>query len=142
MEILIEHLMGISKDFRCIAEKIDGLARALETMKYPTITETPQLEEASEVIPEAPAQAPTDVAAPAQAIAPTRKVSGKKRVAKKKETDIDKFVDTVRRARKDIDVATLMKRTGFNKKKIFNLIYKATRQGKIKRVSKGVYTKV
>ena len=137
MEILIEHLMGISKDFRSIADKIDGLARALETMKHPAITET--LEEASEVIPEAPAETPADVAAPAQVIAPTRK--GKKRVAKNKETDIDKFVDAVRRARKDIDVATLMKRTGFNKKKVFNLIYKATRQGKIKRVSKGVYTK-
>jgi len=55
------------------------------------------------------------------------------------------FSDTVRvlkiikRSRKGIDVATLVQKTAFDEKKIRNIIYKAHKDGIIKRVGRGIY---
>jgi hypothetical protein len=38
-------------------------------------------------------------------------------------------------------MATLMEKTGYDQKKIANLVYKLKNQGKIKSVKKGVYLK-
>jgi hypothetical protein len=38
-----------------------------------------------------------------------------------------------------VDPATLKKKTGFNDKKIRNILFKAYKDGKIKRVGKGIY---
>jgi DNA replicative helicase MCM subunit Mcm2 (Cdc46/Mcm family) len=40
-----------------------------------------------------------------------------------------------------IDVATIMDKTGYDRKKIGNIIYKLGKQGKIKSIQKGVYVK-
>jgi hypothetical protein len=38
-------------------------------------------------------------------------------------------------------MAALMEKTGYNQKKIANLVFKLRKQGKIKSVAKGVYVK-
>jgi hypothetical protein len=47
----------------------------------------------------------------------------------------------IQRSTKGIDTAALMEKTGYNQKKIFNVIYKLKQQGKIKSVRKGIYVK-
>lgn len=44
------------------------------------------------------------------------------------------------RSRKGIGMATLKQRTGFNDRKLYNILYKLYKQGRIKRVSRGVYS--
>ena len=44
-------------------------------------------------------------------------------------------------SKKGVDTATLMKKTGFDRKKIANIVYKLGKQGKIKSIEKGVYVK-
>ena len=81
----------------------------------------------------------------------TKKVSGagktsrkavKKSAAKRKTaatTDTAQILDIIKRSKKGLDVATLQQKTGFGEKKIRNVIYKAFRQGIIKRAGRGIY---
>jgi len=51
----------------------------------------------------------------------------------------DQVLRIINRSKKGVDTATLMKKTGFDKKKISNILQRTYKQGKIKRVAKGIY---
>jgi len=59
----------------------------------------------------------------------------------KQPTKMDVVLRVIRRARKGIDTATLLKRTGFDKRTISNALYKLKKDNKIKSLKKGSYTK-
>ena len=71
-----------------------------------------------------------------------------KAVAKKapvrvgKKTDTDKILAIVNRSKKGVDTATVMKKTGFNQKKVRNILFRTYKQGKITRAEKGIYVGV
>ena len=69
----------------------------------------------------------------------TRKAPAQKTI--KKETAAYTVLSIINRSKKGVDSATLSKKTGFDKKKIANIVFKLRKSGKIKSVSKGVYTK-
>ena len=46
---------------------------------------------------------------------------------------------TIKRSKKGLDVATLQQKTGFDEKEIRNVIYKAHKEGKIRRAERGIY---
>ena len=66
----------------------------------------------------------------------------KRRVAKRpaKRTAIDTVLGIIKRGKKGVDIPTLKKKTGFDNKKIYNVIDRLKRQGKIKRAGLGIYT--
>ena len=70
-----------------------------------------------------------------------RKQAKKSPVEKKTEglTDIAQILNIIKRSRKGIDVATLKQKTGFDEKKIRNVIYKAFKEGIIERAGRGIY---
>jgi len=70
-----------------------------------------------------------------------RKQSKKFPVEKKTEgpTDIAQILNIIKRSRKGVDVATLKQKTGFDEKKIRNVIYKAFKEGIIERAGRGIY---
>jgi len=84
-----------------------------------------------------------------------RKPAAKKTAAKKKPavrkkpaakkagavTSIDKAFGFIKGAKTGINTAALEKKTGFNKKKVQNIIFKLKKQGKIKTKTKGIYVK-
>ena len=59
-----------------------------------------------------------------------------------KGTDTDKVLAIINRSKKGVDTATLMKKTGFDQKKVRNILQRTYKQGKIKRVEKGIYVGV
>jgi predicted Rossmann fold nucleotide-binding protein DprA/Smf involved in DNA uptake len=59
-----------------------------------------------------------------------------------KKTDTDKLLAIINRSKKGVDTATLMKKTGFNQKKVRNILHRTYKQGKITRVEKGIYVGV
>jgi hypothetical protein len=75
--------------------------------------------------------------------APVRtKTTAKKTPVKKKTTKstaTDKVLKTIGRSKKGIDVPTLIKKTGFDEKKVRNIVSRAFKQGKIKRMGRGIY---
>ena len=74
---------------------------------------------------------------------PTKKAVAKKPVIKKNTgpTASDTVFGVIKKTKKGVDTAALMKKTGFNAKKDRNIIFKLKKQGKIKSEKKGVYLK-
>ena len=72
----------------------------------------------------------------------TKTVTKKAPVKTAKKTDTDKLLAIINRSQKGVDTATLMKKTGFNQKKVRNMLNRTYKQGKITRVEKGIYTGV
>ena len=71
------------------------------------------------------------------------KPATKKALAKPaKKTDTDKLLAIINRSKKGVDTATLMKKTGFDQKKVRNMLNRTYKQGKITRVEKGIYVGV
>jgi putative endonuclease len=56
-------------------------------------------------------------------------------------TAVNTVLSIINGSKKGVSTETLMKKTGYNQKKIANLIYKLKKQGKIKSAKKGVYVK-
>ena len=77
---------------------------------------------------------------------PKKKVSAKKPIKKtvsaKQPTAVDTAFNVIKRHRNGVNIATIMQKTGYDAKKIHNLVYKLKKQGKIKSETKGVYVKV
>ena len=60
----------------------------------------------------------------------------------KNETNaVDVVYKAISSSKKGVDLATLAKKTGFEKRKIQNAIYRLKKQGKVRSVAKGVYMK-
>ena len=86
----------------------------------------------------------TKVAKPSKAKAVKAKSVKKapKAPVKKKAVTVtatDQVLNIINRSKKGVDTATLMKKTGFDQKKVRNILQRTFKQGKIKRVDKGIY---
>ncbi len=57
-------------------------------------------------------------------------------------TATDQVLKIINRSKKGVDTATLMKKTGFNQKKVTNILHRSFKAGKIKRADKGIYVGV
>jgi len=114
---ITKDLQAISKELTKLVKQTEKLAAALAKAKKPkakTVTTKPK---AKAVTKKAPARG-----------------GGK--------TDTDKLLAIVNRSKKGIDTAALMKKTGFDQKKVHNILHRTYKQGKIKRVEKGSYVGV
>jgi uncharacterized Zn finger protein len=80
-------------------------------------------------------------------VSKTKKASVESRVKKaastkvKTKTDIEIVEGIIRRSLKGADVSTIMKKTGFDNRKIYSIIARLKKLGKIKSVDRGVYKK-
>ncbi len=77
-----------------------------------------------------------------RAKAPKKAARAKSPVKRTKVTASDAVLGIIKKSRKGVDTATLKKRTGFQDKKIWNIINRLKKQGKIKSARKGIYVKV
>jgi len=66
--------------------------------------------------------------------AQSRKTGGARRMS---ATSV--VLSSIKRSRKGADFATLQVRTGFDEKKLRNIIFRLHKLGKVKRVSRGLY---
>ena len=123
MKDLDVFLKTVVDGMKVMAQGIEVLAEKLETIAKSRMDEKPKKKAKAK---------------------PSRKVpkKPKKAVPKKKPaTAIETVLKIINKSKKGVDTATLMKKTGYNQKKLANLIYKLKKQGKIKSVDKGVYLK-
>ena len=70
-----------------------------------------------------------------------KKTPVKKPVPKKAATAADTVLAIINRYKKGVGTKSLIEKTGYNQKKISNLVFMLKKQGKIKSVAKGVYLK-
>ena len=115
MKNLKKSLESVNKDLNALSKKVDKIIVAASKLEKPETVKKK----------------------------PVKKVAGKKPAAKKpvKLTAADTMFGVIKRSKKGVGIAELMKKTEFDQKKTYNIIYKLNKQGKIKSVEKGVYKK-
>jgi predicted GIY-YIG superfamily endonuclease len=131
---LKKDLQSVNKELKALAKKVDGIIIAVDKLEKSKAAKKPK---AKPVKKKAPVKK-----APARKVA-VKKVAPKKAVPKKAKpaTAVDTVLVIIKRSKKGVGMAALMEKTGYNQKKIANLVFKLRKQGKIKSVAKGVYLK-
>ena len=128
MAELKKDLQAVNKGLKALVRKTESLAKKVDKLE------------------KAQAAAKRKTKAKAKTTKKTtakKKVAAKKKpVAKKKATSLtatDKIVNIIKRTKKGVDVPTLMKKTGLADKTVRNILFRSSKQGKIKRSGRGVY---
>ena len=116
LNIVSDGLKTLAKGVEAIAEKVDEASKSQDAVK-------PKKKK------------PATSAKKAKA---ANKPAKKKSVTS--ETDTDKVLAIIGRSKKGASTTTIMQKTGYNQKKIANIVYRLRKQKKIKSVDKGVYT--
>jgi len=122
MTIYKKDLQALTKDIKALERKMEKLIKDFDKSKKANATKK---------ITAKPVKARTTKKAPA------KKTPAKKRAPKLTATD--QVLRIINRSKKGAAVPTLMKKTGFHAKKIQNILFRTHKQGKIKRVGKGIY---
>jgi predicted Rossmann fold nucleotide-binding protein DprA/Smf involved in DNA uptake len=128
MKKLNQDLKAVNKELKAMVKKTESLMKAVDRI------EKAQAVKPKKASPKKAAK-PKAVTKVAGKITPTKKRAGK-------PTDTDKVLNIIKRSKKGVTTQTLIKKTGFDAKKIANMVFRATKMGKIKSVSKGVYVGV
>jgi hypothetical protein len=124
MTILKKDLQALNKDIQALGKTIDKLIAAVEKGEKP--------------------KAAKKSTAKSIKAKTTKKVPAKKAPVKKKSaqpTATDQVLNIIKRSKKGVNAATLMTKTGFDLKKVRNILQRTYKMGKIKRVEKGIYVK-
>ena len=114
---ITKDLQAISKELTKLANQTEKLAAELGKAQKPAVKSVKTAPKSKSVTKKAPVKAA-------------------------KKTDTDKLLEIINRSKKGVDTATLMKKTGFNQKKVRNMLNRTYKQGKITRVEKGIYVGV
>jgi DNA replicative helicase MCM subunit Mcm2 (Cdc46/Mcm family) len=117
-----KQLAAVQKKLEAIKLKVDNLLTAVEK---------------SETKPTKASKAKAVKATPAKK-AP--KAPAKKKAVK--VTATDEVLKIINRSKKGVNTVTLMKKTGFDQKKVRNILNRTFKQGKITRLEKGIYVGV
>ena len=118
--IFKKDLMALKKDITTMGKKVENLLNAFEKDVKAKVTK--------------PSKAKAVKAKPA------KKAPVKKRATK--VTATEQVLKIINRSKKGADIATLKKKTGFEDKKLRNIIFRANKEGKIKRADRGLYVGV
>jgi len=114
-----QELTAMKKDITAISEKLEKLIMAVEK----TETKVAKSSKAKAVQAKSVKKAP--------------KAPAKKKAVK--VTAIDQILNIINKSKKGVNAATLMKKTGFNQKKVTNILHRSFKAGKVKRADKGIY---
>ena len=148
MAILKKDLQAVKRDIKALEKKLEKLLKAHVPMPKAKKVIKKKVVKKAKAVKKAPAKKAKVVKkAPAKKAkvvkkAPAKKAPAKKAVARKKAlqaTATDKILIIIKRSKKGVDVPTLKKKTGFDDKKVRNIIFRASKEGKIKKSGRGIY---
>lgn len=111
MKQLKKDLQAVLKSLKQATEKTENLMKKVEKLDKPLASKKPRVKALSK------AKTP------------------------KKVSDSDAVLAIIKRYKKGVDGATLRKKTGFEGRKMRDIVYRLKKRGKIKTVGKGIYLK-
>ena len=122
----------LKKDFQTVSKSLKVLTQKVEKLK-----------KRLEVLGGKPAAAAAKAKPKISKAKTTKKKAMVKSTPKKANipTAYDTFLGIVNKSKKGVSVEQLKAKTGFNDKKIANLVFKAKKQRKIKSEDRGIYVK-
>ena len=113
MNQLKKDLKTVAKDLKRLTQETDKMIKRLEKLEKAQTAKKPKAKAVRKAVAKKPA-----------------KLSASETV-----------LAIVKRSRKGVDKATLIKKTGFKDSNVQAMLYRLTKQGKIKSVGKGIYVK-
>jgi hypothetical protein len=122
MTILKKDLQSLQKEIKALGKSIDKLIAAAEKVEKPKVAKKTTAK---------------PVKAKITNKAPAKKAPAQKGAAKLTATD--QVLGVINGSKNGVSIKTLMDKTSFNQKKVTNILQRTFKQGKIKRVGKGVY---
>jgi len=128
LKMVSDGLKTLAQGVEAIAEKVDEAAKTKSAGKVKTKKQPAPAKKAKTVTKKT--KAPKK---------PAAKVVSKKAV--KSTTAVDTVLQLIGSSKKGVNTAAIKAKTGYDQKKIANIVYKLNKQGKIKSVQKGVYVK-
>jgi hypothetical protein len=122
MTLSVKALQTLNKEIKALEKNMEKLIAAVEKSENPKI-----------------AKKTTAKSVKVKTIkrSPAKKAPAKKKTAQ--PTATDQVLNIIKRSKKGVNTATLMTKTGFDVKKVRNILQRTYKQGKIKRAEKGVY---
>jgi hypothetical protein len=125
MTILKKDLLFLRKEFKNVEKKMEILLKAIEKSGKPPKAVAKK------------AATKKNVIAIANKKTPVKKVIAKKKALQ--ATATDQILGIIKRFKKGVDVPTLKIKTGFDDKKVRNIVFRAGKEGKIKKSGRGIY---
>ncbi len=122
MTISKRDLQALNKGIQALGKTIDKLIAAAGKSEKPTTGKKTTAK---------------PIKAKATKRSPAQKTPAKKKTAQ--PTATDQVLGIIKRSKNGVSIKTLMEKTSFNQKKITNILQRTFKQGKIKRVAKGIY---
>ena len=122
MTLSIKALQTLNKEIKALEKKMEKLIAAVAKSEKPKVAKK--------------------TTAKSLKAKPTKRSPSQKAPAKKETaqpTATDQVLNIIKRSKKGVNAATLMTKTGFDLKKVRNILQRTYKMGKIKRVEKGVY---
>ncbi len=117
MTIYKKDLQALNKDIKALSRKMERLIMEFDKSRKAKVAKKPMAKTTKR--------------------APAKKAPAKRRTAKLTATD--KVLKIISKSKRGVDPPTLRKKTGFDDRKITNILHRAFKEGKIKRVGRGIY---
>ena len=117
MKKLQKNLQSAAKALTSVVKKLDAISQQVERLEKAKVATKPK---------STPTKKTAKPKAPKKAI---------------KVTASDTVLQVISRFKKPVGMAAIEKKTGFNKKKIQNIVFTLRKRGKIKSAAKGLYEK-
>jgi len=124
MKQIRRSLLSISKNLKALTQRTDKMIKVLDKL------EKAQAKKSTMKKKTAKRAAPKKIG--------TRKVAAGKG---KRLSATQTVLKVINRSKKGVDTATLQKKTGYHNRKIWDIVHRAYKEGKIKKVGRGLYTK-
>ena len=138
VKTLIDGLKSLSKGIDTAAKRIDSVAKN-KPAAAPKAKPGRRLCRHGAL--EQPGRRPAAKKVAAKKVAVKKAPAKKAAAAGKGDTAINAVYQIISRAKNGADTVTIKQKTGFNDKKVQNIIYKLKKQGKIQSSKKGIYAK-
>jgi len=113
MKNIKKNLQTVNKDLKALIKKTETLIKSIDKIEKQKAVKKPK--------------------AKAKAVPSVKKADQK--------TAFETIMGIIYRSRKGVTMAQLKEKSGFDAKKIANIIYKGKKRGNIKSINKGVYLK-
>ena len=123
MAILKRDLQAVKRDIKALEKKMEKLLKAYGEPRKPKKTKKAKRK---------------TVKAKARRVVAAKKAVPRKKAAKK-TTSTEQILKIIKRSRKGVNVPALKAKTGFEDKKVRNIIFRASKEGKIKKIGRGIY---
>jgi len=152
MKKLANALNTVNKEIRALSKKLEQVSKKADNLMKAVADEKAKAKAAPKKKPVRKAKAaPKKKVAPKATAAPAKKTVKKTAAAPKKTakkpakkpaastTPTNKVLTLMKRYKKGVTIAKLKERSGLNDKQISNILHRASKEGKITRVARGVY---